>query len=48
MRYPDILNNHVWKKLRLADATVENMSTISSNIYGGIVRFRTEVINLAI
>jgi hypothetical protein len=48
LRYPDLLNKHVGLRLRFTDTTVENMTSVASDIYGGIVRFKTELINLKI
>jgi hypothetical protein len=48
LRYPDLLENNTGRKIRLTESSVQNMTAISSNIYGGVVRFKTEYINLTI
>lgn len=48
LRYPDMLNKYKSGKLRLTDGTVQNITTIGYDLYGGVVRFRTEYINTKI
>ncbi len=48
LRYPDIIDQYNGGLLRLKNTTVDQMVTINSDIYGGIVRMTTEVIQLNI
>lgn len=42
LRYPDLIAKYNGGFLRLTDTTVSNMVNVSSNIFGGIVRTKTE------
>lgn len=42
LRYPDLIAKYNGGFLRLTDTTVSNMVSVSSNIFGGIVRTKTE------
>jgi hypothetical protein len=43
-RYPDLINQHYSRHLRLKDATVQSMDMINSNLYGGVVKLTAEVV----
>ena len=45
LRYPDLVNGHFGGGVRLVNASVQGMDMINSNIYAGIVKFTTEVID---
>jgi|TARA_B100000085_G_scaffold176015_1_gene160297 hypothetical protein len=40
--YPEILKNYIKGQFRITNTTVEGMDMVSSNLFGGIVRFTTE------
>lgn len=44
LRYPDLVEKYDGGRLRLTETVVSNMTAISSNIFGGIVRVKTEAI----
>jgi hypothetical protein len=46
--YPDLLSSYGTGSVRLINGMVSTMKAISSNIYGGVVRFTTEGIKLNI
>ena len=48
LRYLDLLSKYKSGKLRMTDGTVQNITTIGYDLYGGVVRFRTEYINTKI
>ena len=45
LRYPDLVNNHFGGGIRFTNSSVQGMDMINSNIYAGIVKFTTEVID---
>jgi len=42
LRYPDLVGRYAGGKLRLTNAVVQDMISVDSDIFGGIVRFTTE------
>ena len=48
LRYPDIINNYAFNRIRLKNANVQGMELINSNFYAGIVRLTAEVISTKI
>jgi hypothetical protein len=48
LRYPDLLDKYKSGKIRLTNGNVQNMTAIGYDLYGGVVRFRTEYINTKI
>ena len=44
MRYPDMIENYSEFKLTFQNMVVQNMDTIKTNFYAGIVRTTTEII----
>jgi hypothetical protein len=45
LRYPDLVNNHFGGGVRFTNSSVQGMDMINSNMYAGIVKFTTEVID---
>lgn len=45
LRYPDLVEQYPLGKLRLTNGNVQGITTIGQDLYGGIVRFRTEYVN---
>lgn len=48
MRYPDMIENYPEFKLTFTNTIVQNMDTINTNFYAGIVRTTTEIIKTSI
>ena len=44
-RYPDLVDTHYGGRMRLTNSSVQGMEIINSNVYAGIVKFTTEVID---
>ena len=42
LRYPELVEKHPEGRIRLTNAIVQDMVTVDSDIFGGIVRFTTE------
>ena len=45
LRYPDLVEQYPLGKLRLTNGNVQGITTIGQDLYGGVVRFRTEYVN---
>jgi hypothetical protein len=48
MRYPELISNHYSNRLRLKNSSVQGMEMINSNLYGGVVKLSTEVVDTKI
>ena len=48
LRYPDLTSKFYDGKIRLTNASVQGMDMINSNLYGGVVKLTTEVIDVKI
>jgi hypothetical protein len=48
MRYPDLIENHFARRLRLTNSSIQGMDTINSNLYGGVVKLSAELIETRI
>jgi len=48
LRYPDLVSQFLSYRLRFTKANIQEMQTMNSNFFGGIVRVTTEIIKLNI